>query len=80
MSEPIATAPKSVPVAPVPPRVDRVEGWARIKKTSPVMFKAAAAGARWQHGESFDPCLVTEAEYDAAVAFAENPYASVNPR
>lgn len=56
-----------------------VEEWARLRKVPAWLFKAAAIGARWQCGESFDPCLVTEAEFDLAVAFAENPHAIHNP-
>lgn len=57
-----------------------VEVWAARKKVEPWLFKAAAVGARWQCGESFDPCLVTEAEFDAAISFAANPYDTHNPK
>ena len=69
--EPVAT------VKPAP--VDRVEAWAARKHTPAWLFRAAAVGARWECGECFDPCLVTEAEYDRAVAFADNPHAVINP-
>lgn len=57
----------------------RVEEWAKLKATHPVILVAATRYAKWECGERFDPCMVTEADYNAAVAFAENPYAVVNP-
>lgn len=72
---PDATAPK----APFASVVLTVEMWARRKKTHPVILKAAIVGAKWQVGDEFDPCLVTEEEFDRAVSFAENPHAHANP-
>ena len=62
------------------PKSDSVEAWAKRKRVEPWLFKAAKAGARWQCGEQYDPCLVTEAEFDAAIAFAANPYDTHNPK
>lgn len=60
-------------------RSTSVELWARQKKTPAWLLKAAAVGARWQIGEEFDPLILTEAEFDAAVSFAANPHAHANP-
>lgn len=57
----------------------RVEEWAKLKGTHPAILTAAARYAKWECGDRFDPCMVTEADFNAAVAFAENPYAVVNP-
>lgn len=62
----------------VPPIKRSVEEWAKHKKTPAWLLKAAAVGARWEIGPQFDPCLVTEADFDRAVAFAANPHAVVN--
>lgn len=66
-------------VAPPNAPLRRVEEWAKRKSTHPAILVGAARGARWEIGEQVDPCMVTEAAYDAAVAFAENPYAFANP-
>ncbi len=74
----------TAPPAPAPVIVPRVvtravEDWAARKSVPAWLFKAAIVGARWECGPQVEPCLVTEAVFDAAVAFAENPHASVNP-
>ncbi len=63
---------------PNPPLL-QVEIWAVRKHTHRTTLRAAAIGARWEIGPQVEPCMVTEAAFDAAVAFAENPHAVVNP-
>jgi len=75
--EPITIEVEELDSTPAPLR--RVEEWAKLKATHPVILIAAARYAKWECGERFDPCMVTEADFNAAVAFAENPSAVVNP-
>lgn len=75
MAQPVAHMAAVVKVT----RVDTVTAWAKRKKIPAWLLKAAAVGARWQIGEEFDPLILDEATFDAAISFAENPHAHLNP-
>lgn len=57
------------PAAKAPAPVRSVERWAGQKKTPALWVRAACAGQRWT-----DPrqVIVTEADYDAAIAAAQH--------
>ncbi len=73
-ASPVVEAPAVV----APPRTLPVEEWARMKHTHPTTLRAAAVSHHWEIGPQVAPWMITEADYDRAVAFAENPHAVVN--